>query len=281
MVFTESEPPKITKRQPYLIAVAGGTASGKTTVCKAIIEEIQHDPAVSEASVGILSSDYFYKELSPEMIKMANAGNFNFDHPHAFDFVLFREVLQKLLNGDPVVKVPQYCYVTHSRTGWIDFHNADVILVEGILVLYPKEIRCMYSMKIFVDCDADTRLARRIFRDMDHRGRTLENIIPQYTNHVKPAFEEFCLPTKKYVDIILPKGKENIVAISVISQHVMDLLNGVAKRPDLKLKDRNGSSGQMASMPNNNLSPNENALKVTRSRKNSENKRNETHVRLH
>lgn len=174
---------------PYLIAVAGGTASGKTTVCKAIIEEIRQDPLVSNASVGILSSDYFYKELSQENIKLANAGKFNFDHPYAFDFNLFRETLQKLMDGDPVVKVPQYSYVTHSRIGWIDFHNADVILVEGILVLYPKEIRSMYSMKIFVDCDSDTRLARRIFRDIEHRGRTLENIIPQYTDFVKPAFE--------------------------------------------------------------------------------------------
>merc|ERR1712110_1154792 len=112
-----------------------------------------------------------------------------------------------------------------SRTGWTDFANADVIIVEGILVLYHAPIRDMFEMKIFVDCDADTRLARRVLRDIEERGRSIETVLHQYTEFVKPAFEEFCLPTKNYVDIILPKGRENQVAIDLIAQHILNLLN--------------------------------------------------------
>jgi len=157
---------------------------------------------------------------------MAHEGNFNFDHPNAFDFDLFEKILKELASGKEKVKVPTYSYVTHSRTGWVDFDNADVIIVEGILVLYAQPIREMFEMKIFVDCDADTRLARRVFRDIEERGRSVEKVLHQYCEHVKPAFEEFCRPTKKYVDIILPKGRENIVAINLIAQHVHDLLKG-------------------------------------------------------
>lgn len=214
------------QRKPFLIGVTGGTASGKTSVCEEIIEQVKQDPDLATAKVTILSQDIFYTELNDDQLRSAHEGNFNFDHPNAFDFDMFERVLRELATGKPVVKVPTYSYVTHSRTGWVDFENADVIIVEGILVLYAKAIREMFEMKIFVDCDADTRLARRVFRDIEERGRSVENVLHQYCEHVKPAFEEFCRPTKKYVDIILPKGRENIVAINLIAQHVHDLLKG-------------------------------------------------------
>lgn len=213
-------------KKPFLIGVTGGTASGKTSVCEDIISQVKEDPQLSKASVSILSQDYFYMPLNETQLAQAHAGNFNFDHPNAFDFKLFYEILQELATGKPIVQVPTYSYVTHSRTGWADFHNADVIIVEGILVLYQEEIRKMFEMKIFVDADADTRLARRVFRDIEERGRSVETVLHQYCEHVKPAFEEFCRPTKKYVDVILPRGRENTVAVNLIAQHIHDLLSG-------------------------------------------------------
>jgi len=216
--------PRTSGKKPFLIGVTGGTASGKTSVCEDIISQVKRDPELQTASVAIMSQDIFYVELNKSQLEQAHQGNFNFDHPHAFDFDLFEEILQKLANGEDKVQVPTYSYVTHSRTGWVDFHNADVIIVEGILVLYSKAIREMFEMKIFVDCDSDTRLARRVFRDIEERGRSVENVLHQYCEHVKPAFEEFCRPTKKYVDVILPRGRENTVAVNLIAQHIRDVL---------------------------------------------------------
>lgn len=223
---SNSVSPRPDGKKPFLIGVTGGTASGKTSVCEDIISQVKQDPELQSASVAIMSQDIFYVELDKVQLEQAHQGNFNFDHPNAFDFDLFEEILSKLARGDRVVQVPTYSYVTHSRTGWTDFANADVIIVEGILVLYSKAIREMFEMKIFVDCDSDTRLARRVFRDIEERGRSVENVLHQYCEHVKPAFEEFCRPTKKYVDVILPRGRENVVAVNLIAQHIHDLLTG-------------------------------------------------------
>jgi len=130
--------------------------------------------------------------------------------------------------------VPVYDFKTNSRIeGKFDtILAADVVLLEGILVFYHKEVRDLFDMKLFVDTDADTRLARRVLRDIDERGRDLENVLFQYTNLVKPAFEEFCLPTKKFADVIIPRGADNKVAISLISEHVNDIIrkNGKGRR---------------------------------------------------
>lgn len=105
-------------------------------------------------------------------------------------------------------------------------YPADVVLFEGILMFYSQEIRDLFQMKLFVDTDADTRLSRRVLRDISERGRDLESILVQYITFVKPAFEEFCLPTKKYADVIIPRGADNLVAINLIVQHIQDILNG-------------------------------------------------------
>lgn len=215
------------RRQPFLIAVAGGTASGKSTVCKKIVELLdQHNVDKLDQRVDIISQESFYRELDEKERVLAAKGCFDFDHPSAFDDKLMAETLQNIKSGLPV-KIPKYDFVKNSR----DTENeqtvnpADVILVEGILVFYFKEIRDMFNMKLFVDTDADTRLSRRVMRDINEHKRPLEQILNQYTKFVKPAFEEFCLPTKKYADVIIPRGADNTVAIDLIVQHIRDLFN--------------------------------------------------------
>jgi len=229
-------------RKRYFVGVAGGTASGKTSVCKMVISLLHETQTVSKTpNVAILYADLFYKNLSDKNLELARKGKFNFDHPNAIDFELFHKTLDKLSRGQDV-QVPIYSYVENKRIGWEDFKNADVIIVEGILVFYDQRIRNMFELKIFVDCDADTRLARRVERDIAERGRTIETVLTQYTEFVKPSFEDFCLPTKKYADIIVPRGRDNIVAINLITHHIHDLLNGSYHQFDQKSM-RNAKNG--------------------------------------
>ncbi|XP_068740042.1 uridine-cytidine kinase 2-like [Montipora capricornis] len=215
-------PPK-----PFLIGVAGGSASGKSTVCAKIMEQLGQEGVDSnQRRVVIISQESFYRELHEVEAQDAKVGNFNFDHPDAFDFDMTVETLLKIKAGE-VVEIPMYDSVNATRKSEsITIHPADVIMFEGILTLYFKEIRDMLNMKLFVDSDSDTRLSRRVLRDTQERGRDLEQVLATYSNFVKPAFEEFCLPTKKYADVIIPRGSENTVAIGLIVQHIKDILNG-------------------------------------------------------
>ncbi|XP_041370924.1 uridine-cytidine kinase 2-like [Gigantopelta aegis] len=219
--------------RPFLIGVAGGTASGKSSVCAKIVEQLgQADIDHKQRQVTIIGQDSFYKNLTEEEAKKADKGEFNFDHPDAFDFELTMKTM-KAIASNKTVEVPSYNYITNKRADTTHrIYPADVILFEGILVFYPKELRDMFHMKLFVDTDPDTRLSRRVLRDIQERGRTLENIIHQYTTLVKPAFEEFCLPTKKYADVIIPRGADNTVAIDLIVQHIQELMRppSVSKR---------------------------------------------------
>ncbi|XP_076060117.1 uridine-cytidine kinase isoform X2 [Oratosquilla oratoria] len=212
-------------KTPFLIGVAGGTASGKSTVCKRIMERLgQDDIEHSQRRVVCISQDAFYRPLNADETTKACKGMFNFDHPDAFDTELIVKALKQILEGK-ICKIPNYDFVTNSRLETITtIYPADVVLFEGILMFYHSEIRNFFHMKLFVDSDADTRLARRVMRDTRERGRNLEQILNQYTNLVKPAFEEFCLPTKKFADVIIPRGAENTVAIDLIVQHIRDLL---------------------------------------------------------
>merc|ERR1712038_2023669 len=123
-------------------------------------------------------------------------------------------------------KIPVYDFMTNARVPgkFTMIYSSDVVIVEGILVFYFPGIRDKFNLKLFVDTDADTRLARRVLRDISERGRDLEHVLHQYTSLVKPAFEEFCIPTKKYADVIIPRGAENTVAIDLIKQHIQDLI---------------------------------------------------------
>ncbi|XP_041098734.1 uridine-cytidine kinase 1 [Polyodon spathula] len=212
--------------RPFLIGVSGGTASGKSTVCAKIMELLgQNEVDHHQRKVVIVSQDRFYRVLTIEQKAKALKGQYNFDHPDAFDNELMYKTLKDIVEGRPV-EVPTYDCVTHSRLQeTMTVYPADVVLFEGILVFYSQEIRDMFHLKLFVDTDSDVRLSRRVLRDMK-RGRDLEQILTQYTTFVKPAFEEFCLLTKKYADVIIPRGVDNMVAINLIVQHIQDILNG-------------------------------------------------------
>ncbi|XP_039268909.1 uridine-cytidine kinase 2-B-like [Styela clava] len=216
---------------PFIIGVSGGTSSGKTSVCQKIIQCLKETSMSKWGKVAIISQDDFYRELTSEQIALANKSQYNFDHPDAFDTKLMKKTLSELVQGK-TVKLPKYDFKTHSRLKdeWTELGRCDVILFEGILVFYHKEIREMFNMKLFVDSDADTRLSRRVLRDISERGRELESVLHQYTTFVKPAFEEFCMPTKKYADVIIPRGHENTVAINLIVQHIRDILTGGVRR---------------------------------------------------
>ena len=125
------------------------------------------------------------------------------------------------MTGKPT-KIPVYDFKTNARVPGLFtlIYPSDVVIVEGILVFYFLGIREIFNLKLFVDTDADTRLARRVLRDISERGRDLEHVLHQYTSLVKPAFEEFCIPTKKYADVIIPRGAENTVALDLIRQHI-------------------------------------------------------------
>ncbi|KAJ9683343.1 hypothetical protein PVL29_019078 [Vitis rotundifolia] len=210
--YDASEAPAPPLKQPFVIGVAGGTASGKTTVCDMIIAQL-HDQRVV-----LVNQDSFYCPLSDE--KLEKVVEVNFDHPDAFNTELLLACMDKLKNGQ-AVSIPNYDFKTHKNIEPGRKINAsDVIILEGILVLHDPRVRDLMNMKIFVDTDSDVRLARRVQRDTVERGRDIHNVLDQYDKFVKPSFEEYILPSKKYADIIIPRGGDNDVAVDLIVQHI-------------------------------------------------------------
>ncbi|RUS87085.1 hypothetical protein EGW08_005161, partial [Elysia chlorotica] len=189
--------------RPFLIGVAGGTASGKSTVCSKIMEQLGHNfPLQNNSMVTIISQDSFYRDLTNEEHKRALKGLYNFDHPDAFDAELMLKTLQDLVAGKRV-ELPAYDYVLHKRlrdfrspTSCTIINCSDVVLFEGILVFYFPEIRDLFNMRLFVDTDPDIRLSRRVLRDIEERGRELDQILSQYVQLVKPA-----LPVSLFLSI--------------------------------------------------------------------------------
>ncbi|CEF59313.1 Uridine kinase [Strongyloides ratti] len=218
-VYTKGRPPWYDKtgkmlKQPYLIGICGGSASGKTTVAKAIIQRLEM-PWVT-----VLSMDSFYKVLNEEQHILAANNEYNFDHPEAFDFDLLLDVIKRLCQGKSV-DVPVYDFTTHSRDKNSKImYGADVLIFEGILAFHKTELCKLMDMKVFVDTDSDTRLARRLHRDVNERGRDVDSVLEQYLKHVKPAFDTFIAPGMKMADIIIPRGGENKVAIDLIVRQV-------------------------------------------------------------
>ncbi|XP_061342234.1 uridine/cytidine kinase UKL1, chloroplastic-like isoform X2 [Gastrolobium bilobum] len=198
---------------PFVIGVAGGTASGKTTVCDMIVQQLQDHRVV------LVNQDSFYRGLTNEELKHVH--EYNFDHPDAFDTEQLFETLSKLKSGQSV-QVPIYDFKLHQRSPdrSRQVNASEVIILEGILVFHEQRVRNMMDVKIFVDADPDVRLARRIRRDTVERGRDVHSVLEQYSKFVKPAFDDFILPSKKYADIIIPRGGENHVAIDLIVQHI-------------------------------------------------------------
>ncbi|XP_075224538.1 uridine-cytidine kinase-like lethal (2) k01209 [Lycorma delicatula] len=217
-IYTAGRPPWYNSAgqqvEPFVIGICGGSASGKTTVATKIIESL-NIPWVT-----LLSMDSFYKVLSPKQSELASLNEYNFDHPDAFDFELIIETLQRLKEGKKV-EVPVYNFYTHSRESRTKtMYGANVIIFEGILAFYKSQVLKLLDMKVFVDTDADVRLARRLKRDICQRGRDLDGVLKQYSTFVKPAFYHYIAPTMVHADIIVPRGGDNTVAIELIVHHV-------------------------------------------------------------
>ncbi|XP_075671782.1 uridine kinase-like protein 3 isoform X1 [Castanea sativa] len=200
-------------KQPFVIGVAGGAASGKTTVCDLIIQQL-HDQRVV-----LVNQDSFYHNLTEE--ELTQVHDYNFDHPDAFDTEKLLCVMEKLRHGQ-AVDIPNYDLKSYKNNVFPArrVNPSDVILLEGILIFHDQRVRDLMNMKIFVDTDADVRLARRIRRDTVEKSRDIGTVLDQYSKFVKPAFDDFILPTKKYADIIIPRGGDNHVAIDLIVQHI-------------------------------------------------------------
>ena len=192
-----------------VIGIAGGSGSGKTTVVKAITEQLG-------ARVVVIPQDSYYKDSSH--LPMEERQKINFDHPDAIDFRLLCQQIRELKHGR-TIQQPVYSYITCSRskTETVTVEPADVIIIEGILIFTHKELRDQMNIKIFVDADDDDRVMRIILRDIAERGRNLETAIAHYADTVKPMHLQFIEPSKRYADIIIPQGGHNRVAIDVIS----------------------------------------------------------------
>ncbi len=202
--------------KPLLIGITGGTGSGKSTVSKAICESLP------KKNILIIEQDAYYKDQSH--LSLDERINTNYDHPFAFDTELLISHLKMLMDNKPVDK-PIYDFTVHNRKkNTIRLEPTEVIVLEGILVLDCPDLRKLLDIKIFVDTDADVRLIRRITRDMRERGRSLESVIRQYIEVVKPMHNEFIEPTKRYADIIIPEGGYNKVAVDIMVTKVKSIL---------------------------------------------------------
>ncbi|MEK6190133.1 MAG: uridine kinase [Carnobacterium alterfunditum] len=204
------------KKRPIVIGVTGGSGSGKTSVSRAIYNQF------AGHSILMLEQDFYYKdqnELSfDERLKT------NYDHPFAFDTDLLIKHLEDLINYKSIKK-PVYDYAAHTRSKDIIIQEPkEVIILEGILILEDVRLRKLMDIKVYVDTDDDIRIIRRIKRDIEERGRTLNSVIDQYLNVVKPMHHQFVEPSKKYADIIIPEGETNQVAIDLMTTKIRSIL---------------------------------------------------------
>jgi uridine kinase len=201
---------------PVVFGVAGGTGSGKTTVARAILDQIGAE------QVAYLPHDAYYRELSH--LPKEERARINFDHPDALETELLVEHVKRLLAGDPI-ELPVYNFTTHTRTDeTIHVEPAPIILVEGILIFSEPALRDLMDIRIYVDTDADIRFIRRLERDITERGRTVESVIAQYLTTVRPMHLEFVEPSKRHANVIVPEGGFNQVAMTMIAARLKELL---------------------------------------------------------
>lgn len=199
-----------------VIGIAGGSGSGKTTVVKKIADIVPE--------FVFLPQDNYYR--SAEFISNSNITSFNFDHPEAFDKDLLYHHIKELKEGRSI-EMPQYDFVHHRRlTETITLHPSKVVIFEGILILFDGKIRDLIDLKLFVDTPQDIRFIRRLQRDIDERGRTMESVIAQYLEVVRPGHNEFIEPTKAYADLIIPEGGRNSAVLEVLASFVRSISNG-------------------------------------------------------
>ncbi len=198
------------------IGVAGGTGSGKTTVADIIKKSLRN------TETAIISMDSYYKDFPG--LSLEERKKINYDHPSIFDIELLRKHLSELQKGNPI-KVPRYSFDKYGRTDKFEIvYPRPIIIVEGILLFYYDELRDFFSIKIFVDTDSDVRIIRRIKRDVQKRGRTLDSVINQYLNTVRPMHIQFVEPTKQFADIIIPRGGKNEIAMDIIIAKIKSIL---------------------------------------------------------
>ncbi len=194
-----------------IVGIAGGTASGKTTIVRKIKEKFGDD-------IAVINHDSYYK--AHDDLSYEDRTRLNYDHPASFDTDLMIEDVKKLKNNQEI-DMPIYDYTIHNRSdATIHVVPKRVIILEGILILESKALRDLMDIKVFVDTDADERLMRRIRRDMVERARSIESILIQYRETVKPMHEQFVEPSKKYADIIIPRGGENTTGIAILTEHL-------------------------------------------------------------
>ncbi|WP_299714768.1 uridine kinase [uncultured Tenacibaculum sp.] len=200
----------------FIIGIAGGTGSGKTTVVNQIINELPPD------EVCVISQDSYYN--ATDNLTYDQRSKINFDHPRAIDFDLLVEHLKEL-KENKIIEQPVYSFVTHNRTkDTIKTHPRKVVIVEGILIFNNKELRDLCDIKIFVHADADERLIRRVKRDITERGRDINEVLTRYQDTLKPMHQEFIEPTKNYADIIIPNDRYNTVAIDIVRTVISERL---------------------------------------------------------
>jgi uridine kinase len=200
-----------------IIGVAGGSGSGKSTLVKKLQEAFAGD------DVTTLCHDYYYK-AHPELTYEERT-KLNYDHPQAFDTDMMVEHVKALRSNVPI-EHPVYSFVDHNRTSdTVAVKPSKVIIIDGILIFENKELRDLMDIKVYVDTDADVRLARRILRDVCDRGRSMQSVIDQYITTVKPMHEEFVEPSKKYADVIIPEGGFNSVAVGMLIKNIRSLID--------------------------------------------------------
>lgn len=203
--------------KPVVFGVAGGTASGKTTVARAILH------AVGAEQVAYLPHDAYYKDRSD--LPFAERARLNYDHPNSLETKLLIKHIKQLLKGEPV-PVPVYDFTRHRRTDeTVIVEPSPIILVDGILIFTKRKLRDLMDIKIFVDTDADVRFIRRLKRDMEERGRSLDAVVTQYLATVRPMHLKFVEPSKRYADVIIPGGGHNRVAMEMVVSRLHAMLD--------------------------------------------------------
>jgi uridine kinase len=206
----------VKNKNPIIVGIAGGTGSGKTTVAKAIYDRVGAD------RIEWISHDSYYRDF--EGLSDADKHQINFDHPDSLETELLCRHLDVLTKGSSV-EVPIYDFTTYARKlETLRVEPRKVVIVEGILVLGEPELRKRIDIKLFVDTPPDIRFVRRLMRDISVRGRSVESVIEQYVTTVRPMHEEFVEPSKRYADLIIPEGGENLVAVDAIIARVERLL---------------------------------------------------------
>ena len=209
-----------TNDKPFVIGVAGGSGSGKSTVTREVLASIGSDMAAV-----VMQDDYYLDQtaMSPEDRRKTN-----YDHPDAFDWPLMMQHVQALSRGQ-AIEMPEYDFYLHNRSSkTITMTPAPVIVVEGLFALFDEALRGMMSLKIYVDTASDVRFIRRLQRDISERGRSTESVITQYMETVRPMYKQFIEPTKRNADVILPHGA-NGPAVDIITTKVKSLIRDIAR----------------------------------------------------